>query len=124
MKVDVSALESATRLVGSSPDRGNRLIDLARAMGSRAKLPLLPIDGAGPVVEGNQAYRLDNDPLPPMSMERVKHPRPTGVKAIDLLTPICAGQRIGIFAGSGIGKSTLVSMLARSPSFKTIVVAL
>jgi flagellum-specific ATP synthase len=46
------------------------------------------------------------------------------VRSIDLFTPICAGQRIGIFAGSGVGKSTLISMLARSSGFKTLVVAL
>jgi flagellum-specific ATP synthase len=41
-----------------------------------------------------------------------------------LFTPLCAGQRIGIFAGSGVGKSTLLSMLARAPDFDTVVIAL
>ena len=48
----------------------------------------------------------------------------TGVKAIDLFTPICAGQRIGIFAGSGVGKSTLLAMLSRAPSSDVTVLAL
>ena len=49
-----------------------------------------------------------------MRRQRARTPLKTGVKVIDLFTPLCAGQRIGIFAGSGIGKSTLLSMLARS----------
>ena len=51
-------------------------------------------------------------------------PLKTGVRVIDLFTPLCKGQRIGIFAGSGVGKSTLLSMLARSEGFDTVVVAL
>ena len=48
----------------------------------------------------------------------------TGVKVLDLFTPLCAGQRIGVFAGSGIGKSTLLGMLARSQGFDSAVIAL
>lgn len=83
-----------------------------------------PIDHRGPLAPGPVGYPIDRDPIPPMSLDRVRRPVRTGVRAIDLFTPICAGQRIGIFAGSGVGKSTLVSMLARSEGFKTIVVAL
>ncbi len=46
------------------------------------------------------------------------------MRVIDFFTPLCAGQRIGIFAGSGIGKSTLLAMLARSRGFDTAVLAL
>jgi flagellum-specific ATP synthase len=59
-----------------------------------------------------------------MSRSRVNKPLKTGVRAVDLFTPICEGQRIGIFAGSGVGKSTLLSMLAKCEGFDTIVVAL
>lgn len=83
-----------------------------------------PIDGGGPVPQGPTAYPVDRDPIPPMALDRVGRPIVTGVRAIDILTPICAGQRIGIFAGSGVGKSTLVSMLSRAEGFRTIVVAL
>ncbi|HEV7252945.1 MAG TPA: FliI/YscN family ATPase [Mesorhizobium sp.] len=48
----------------------------------------------------------------------------TGVKVVDIFTPICFGQRVGVFAGSGVGKSTLLAMLARAESFDTVVVAL
>jgi flagellum-specific ATP synthase len=59
-----------------------------------------------------------------MRRQRARTPLKTGVKAIDFFTPLCAGQRIGIFAGSGIGKSTLLAMLARSRGFDTAVIAL
>lgn len=83
-----------------------------------------PIDGDRRLPQGERAYRIDNDPLEPLSLDRIQNPIVTGVRAIDLFTPICAGQRIGIFAGSGVGKSTLTAMLARSTGFKTLVVAL
>lgn len=48
----------------------------------------------------------------------------TGVRVIDIFTPICAGQRMGIFAGSGVGKSTLLAMLARTSDFDSRIVCL
>ncbi|TIS60661.1 MAG: FliI/YscN family ATPase, partial [Mesorhizobium sp.] len=48
----------------------------------------------------------------------------TGVRVIDIFTPLCFGQRLGIFAGSGVGKSTLLAMLAGAEAFDTVVVAL
>ena len=83
-----------------------------------------PIDGGGPLIHGNVAVLTDQEPPPPMRRRRVSIPIKTGVRVIDLFTPLCAGQRIGIFAGSGIGKSTLLAMLARSPGFDTAVIAL
>lgn len=83
-----------------------------------------PIDGLGVLLPGSRNYQIDSDPTPPLQMDRIRRPCVTGVRAIDLFTPICTGQRIGVFAGSGVGKSTLISMLARSSGFKTIVAAL
>ncbi len=83
-----------------------------------------PIDGVGPMAEGRQPYPIDHEPIAPMALDRIKTPVTTGVRVIDIFTPICAGQRIGIFAGAGVGKSTLLSMLTRAAAFKTIVVAL
>ena len=83
-----------------------------------------PIDGGGGIVNGAVAYDIDREPASPMTLNRIDRPIKTGVRVMDLFTPICAGQRIGIFAGSGVGKSTMVSMLTRSANFQTIVVAL
>jgi flagellum-specific ATP synthase len=83
-----------------------------------------PIDSRGTLAKGGKAMAYDCDP--PISLERhaVEEPVKTGIKSIDIFTPLCLGQRIGIFAGSGVGKSTLMGMLARSPGFDTVVVAL
>jgi flagellar protein export ATPase FliI len=83
-----------------------------------------PIDGLGALVPGDRAMPAEMEPPAAMSRSRVTKPLRTGVRAIDLFTPLCAGQRIGIFAGSGVGKSTLLSMLARCTGFDTIVIAL
>lgn len=83
-----------------------------------------PIDGQGPLREGPRTYAFDAEPPAAMRRERVRVPLKSGVRVMDLFTPLCAGQRIGIFAGSGVGKSTLLSMLARSNGFDTVVLAL
>ena len=83
-----------------------------------------PVDGLGPLPEGPHSVSLDADPPAAMTRARVRTPLPTGVRAIDLFTPLCAGQRIGIFAGSGVGKSTLLAMLAGAQGFDSVVVAL
>jgi flagellum-specific ATP synthase len=83
-----------------------------------------PLDDLGPLIPGHEPVRNDAEPPSAMTRARVKIPLKTGVKAIDLFTPICQGQRIGIFAGSGVGKSTLLTMLAKCEGFDTIVVAL
>ena len=82
------------------------------------------IDGAGPLPTGNIAISTEREPPAPMRRKRVNTPIKTGVRVIDLFTPLCAGQRIGIFAGSGIGKSTLLGMLARARGFDKSILAL
>lgn len=72
-----------------------------------------PIDGKGPVpVEKH--YGLDNDPPSPLKRNRIQEALPLGIKAIDAMLTVGRGQRIGIFAGSGVGKSTLLGMIARN----------
>jgi flagellum-specific ATP synthase len=83
-----------------------------------------PVDGLGPLTPGTAAVPVDGRPPNALRRARVKKPIRTGVRAFDLFTPICAGQRIGIFAGSGVGKSTTLSMIARSRAFDTVVIAL
>lgn len=82
-----------------------------------------PIDDRGPLTLGDRR-RLDRPPPNPMSRARVGEPAPTGVAAIDAFTPICRGQRIGVFAGSGVGKSTLLAMMTRSAAFDAVVICL
>jgi flagellum-specific ATP synthase len=84
----------------------------------------VPIDGGSVLTQGANAVSADRAPPPPMRRQRISTPIRTGVRAIDLFTPLCAGQRIGIFAGSGIGKSTLLAMLARSGGFDSVVIGL
>jgi flagellum-specific ATP synthase len=83
-----------------------------------------PLDGLGSLLPGDKTLSTEAEPPSAMARARVQTPLVTGVKAIDLFTPICEGQRIGIFAGSGVGKSTLLAMLAKCEGFDTIVVAL
>jgi flagellum-specific ATP synthase len=82
-----------------------------------------PVDSGPPLVSGTRSMPLDRAPPSAFHRERVSEPVFTGVRAIDIFTPLCAGQRIGIFAGSGVGKSTLLSMLARGNRFDTTVFA-
>ncbi|MBA2125964.1 flagellar protein export ATPase FliI [Hyphomicrobium methylovorum] len=83
-----------------------------------------PIDDGEPLLQGDRAVPIQGSPPSAMRRSRLGAPLTTGVKAIDLFTPICAGQRIGIFAGSGVGKSTLLAMLSRAPSADMTVLAL
>lgn len=83
-----------------------------------------PIDDQGPLIPGDRAVPIQGSPPAAMRRSRLGEALKTGVKAIDLFTPICAGQRIGIFAGSGVGKSTLLAMLSRAPSSDVTVLAL
>ena len=79
----------------------------------------------GPEVRpGRRAYAVQAAP-PPAGLRTGLGPRQlTGVRAIDLFTPVCAGQRLGIFAGSGVGKSSLLSMLARGAVADVLVIGL
>jgi len=83
-----------------------------------------PIDGLGELEEGLRGYERDRPPPLPMTLQRISKPVKTGVRVIDMFTPLCCGQRIGIFAGSGVGKSSLLSMLARGQSVDSVVLAL
>ncbi len=82
-----------------------------------------PVDGMGPLIKGPPRSA---DANPPHAVGRTRLTRPlhTGVKAIDLFAPLVEGQRIGIFAGSGVGKSTLLGMLAGTGGVDTVVAGL
>jgi flagellum-specific ATP synthase len=82
-----------------------------------------PIDDGGPVAAS--AFRsLHAAPVNPLTRPRIATLIETGVRAIDCLLPLGRGQRVGIFAGSGVGKSTLLGMLARDVRSDVNVIAL
>ena len=83
-----------------------------------------PIDGKGPLPRGPAAYPLRAPPPPPHSRGRVGERLDLGVRAMDVFTTTSSGQRLGIFAGSGVGKSVLLSMLARQATCDAVVVGL
>ncbi len=83
-----------------------------------------PIDDLGTLKKGGHGLPVKSASPPALSRNRVGEMVTTGILAIDLFTPVCAGQRMGLFAGSGVGKSTLMSMLSQTEGFDTIVVAL
>jgi len=82
-----------------------------------------PTDGKGDI-EAPLSYPAQADPPNPLLRKRITERIVTGVRAIDGLLPIGKGQRMGIFAGSGVGKSTLLGMIARNTSADVNVVAL
>lgn len=83
----------------------------------------LPMDGKGPLPPGDE-YPVSNQPPNPLERNRIKNPLVLGVKAIDGLLTIGKGQRVGIFAGSGVGKSTLMGMIARNTKADINVIGL
>jgi flagellum-specific ATP synthase len=81
-----------------------------------------PIDGKGPI--SGQHYGIGNAPPAALLRQRIEQPLATGVRAIDGLLTAGKGQRLGIFAGSGVGKSTLLGMVARGITADVNVIAL
>lgn len=82
-----------------------------------------PIDGLGPVQDGVKCS-VHASPPNPLSRQRITEPISNGIRAIDALATLGKGQRIGIFSGSGVGKSTLLGMIARNTSASVNVIAL
>ncbi|MCW5809092.1 MAG: hypothetical protein KIT31_42455, partial [Deltaproteobacteria bacterium] len=81
-----------------------------------------PIDG-GPPLEG-ETWAVDRPAPAALARPPLSAPQPTGVRAIDTMLTLGRGQRVGLFAGAGVGKSTLLAMLAGADAFDTVVVAL
>ncbi|OJU11107.1 MAG: flagellum-specific ATP synthase FliI [Caulobacterales bacterium 68-7] len=83
-----------------------------------------PIDGKGPLPQGPAAYPLRAPPPAAHARARVGERLDLGVRAMNVFTTTCRGQRLGIFAGSGVGKSVLLSMLAKDATCDAVVVGL
>ncbi len=93
---------------------------LGRVVNARAE----PIDGQGPLPAGPAPYPYRNSPPPAHARRRVGEPLDLGVRALNTFITVCRGQRMGIFSGSGVGKSVLLSMLARNVSADISVIGL
>ena len=83
-----------------------------------------PIDGQGPLTLGPSPYPFRNSPPPAHARRRVGAPLDLGVRALNTFITCCRGQRMGIFSGSGVGKSVLLSMLARNVAADVSVIGL
>lgn len=108
----IAAHKSASR----APVGTNLLGRVVDAFGS-------PIDGLG-LLHSTESRDLYSDPPGPMERAAIDEPIVTGVRVIDGLLPCGKGQRVGIFGGAGVGKSTLLGALARNSSSQVNVVAL
>jgi flagellum-specific ATP synthase len=83
-----------------------------------------PIDDGGTLIDGTTAYPIKATPPPAHTRKRVGGKLDLGIRALNLFTTCCHGQRMGIFAGSGVGKSTILSMMARYTNADVTVVGL
>jgi FliI/YscN family ATPase len=118
------------RLEGVHP--GSVVEPLGRTLGADVGPSLLgrilnglgqPIDGKGPLT-GTHRVPMLADPPNPLEREIIGEPLATGVRSLDGMLTFGRGQRVGIFAGSGVGKSTLLGMIARHTSADVNVIAL
>jgi flagellum-specific ATP synthase len=82
-----------------------------------------PIDGKGPIAVDDQ-YPIYANPMNPLLRNRIQQPLDLGIRAINGLLTVGCGQRMGIFAGSGVGKSVLLGMIAKRTSAEVNVIAL
>lgn len=111
---------------------GAEVVSMGRPMGVRVGEHLQgrvldglgePVDGKG-TLEAAQEYPVMARPPEPLRRQRVTRPLATGVRALDGLLTVGEGQRVGIFAAAGVGKSTLMGMLARNTEADVNVIAL
>ncbi|EPX77996.1 flagellar protein export ATPase FliI [Salipiger mucosus] len=84
----------------------------------------VPVDGGGSLQQGRHSRFFKGEPLNAFARKRVGPKMDTAIKSMDVFTPVCRGQRLGIFAGSGVGKSSMMSMLTRNATADVIVIGL
>jgi ATP synthase in type III secretion protein N len=83
-----------------------------------------PIDGGGPLGDGMEPWAVERPAPDPLRRRRVTRPLPLGLRALDAVLTLGEGQRIGLFAGPGIGKSTLLGQIARNTDAEVTVIGL
>lgn len=108
---DMTGIGFGSRVV--STRRSMRVAVSGRLIGRVLDALGNPMDNGGPI-QASDYYPVDNVPPDPLSRTRIKEEFPLGIRAIDGLLTVGQGQRLGIFAGSGVGKSTLLGMIARN----------
>ena len=127
---DVALLSPFSRLENIS--RSTQVIGLGRSLAVKVGDMLLgrvidslgePVDG-GPPIHSDTLRPIFAAPPDPMSRRMIEAPLPTGVRAVDAMMTLAEGQRMGIFAPAGVGKSTLLGMFARGASCDVNVIAL
>jgi flagellum-specific ATP synthase len=106
-----------TSVAGAVRPSGGWLGRVVNALGE-------PIDGKGPLLLGPSPYPFRNTPPLAHARRRVGLPLDLGVRALNTFLTCCRGQRMGIFSGSGVGKSVLLSMLARNVAADVTVIGL
>ncbi|MBL8660885.1 MAG: flagellar protein export ATPase FliI [Rhodospirillales bacterium] len=111
---------SRAELVGGAPVIHPSLAWCGRVLNAFAE----PLDGRGALAPGSTAYGLRNPPPPAHLRQRIGGKLDVGVRAINAFTTCCRGQRLGIFAASGVGKSMLLSMMARHTGADVVVIGL
>ncbi|MBU3022210.1 flagellar protein export ATPase FliI [Aestuariibacter sp. A3R04] len=111
---------------------GSRVLPLNRESGLAVGLGLLgrvvdgngqPLDGLGPV-KADTRVPVARPPMNPLSRRQISQPMDVGVRAINALNTVGVGQRMGLFAGSGVGKSVLLGMMTRGCEADVVVVGL
>jgi ATP synthase in type III secretion protein N len=117
-------------LLGVGPDDAVEATGGALEVGTGPELLGRVLDGLGRPIDGREAPRglraaaVDRAPPPALTRRLVEEPLATGIRAIDGLVTLGKGQRIGLFSGSGVGKSTLLGAIARGTTADVVVVAL
>jgi flagellum-specific ATP synthase len=117
----VSGIRAGDCVVGLHP---------AQTVGVGASLIGRVVNGLGEPIDGKGSLHattprlIDPEPIGPMARRRITEPLYTGLRAMDLMTTLGRGQRLGVFAGPGVGKSTLLGSAARNTSADVSVVAL
>ncbi len=107
-------LKNQTSIVSISEEIIGRIIDFKCE----------PIDGKGPIKGEHSSIRIFSDPINPMHREKISQPIETGINVVDFFCTVGKGQRISIMAGSGVGKSVMLGMMARNTNSDVNVIAL